>query len=473
MRKFNQEKRTLVFFLLILSLAALLRFYALEKDGLRYDELHSIIPTHPDQQLADVIEYSKGDQPPLFFVMLHGWFQVFPYNETSGKALCALLGVLGTGAMFFLGKEVAGNTAGLASMFVTAFTSFHIYYSQELRFYGLLFLLSALSFWAFIKFLRSPVILNQCIFIIVSVALLYTHYFALVVVVTQATVFIIFGVREKSPLSFWLKGILVAIATLVLFSPWLSVILNDIQISSFWISAPDLNFFAETFTRYFQGWWPLSFKWVLTVLLLGLIAFFIFQVFSAERTRDEKTKSLVVLIWMILTLLIPYVYSLIRVPMMVDRYTMITLPAVILTIAIGWTWLKPMPAKIIIAIIFVVCVTRVLNRYYKKPMKPQYREITQEVINHNKNRLPVFSQHAWHLNYYTRKYAVPYAVESLTGPIAQRVDSLPGFYVIFPEFLSDADKDQIAKTFEVKKAFSLFHADAVYYEKRVKDDEKF
>jgi 4-amino-4-deoxy-L-arabinose transferase-like glycosyltransferase len=467
MHKFNQEKMTVVFFLVFLTMATLLRFYALDKEGLRYDELHSIIPTHPDKQLADVIEYSKGDQPPLFFVTLHGWFQVFPYNEASGKALCALFGVLGTCAMFFLGKEVAGRTAGLASMFITSLTSFHIYYSQELRFYSLLFLLATLSFWAFLRFLKNPTFLNQYTFIIISAALLYTHYFALVVVASQAIVFIAFAVAEKRPRSFWLRGLFVAFATTVLFAPWLPVIFGDIQISSFWILETDFTFF-QTFTRYFQGWWPLSFKWVLTTLLLLLMSFFVYQIFSAGRTRTEKVNAFIVVSWVILTLLIPFVYSLVRFPMMLDRYTMITLPAVILTIAIGWSWLKPTPVKIITMMIFIVCVTRVMNRYYKRPMKPQYREITQEVINDNKNLLPVYSQHAWHLNYYTRKYGVPYSVLPLTERTAGHTDSLSGFYVIFPEFLTDADKEQIFKSFELKKEFKLFHADAVYYEKHIK-----
>jgi mannosyltransferase len=465
MRNFKQERTTLIFFLLFLSMAAVLRFSALDKEGLRYDELHSIIPTHPDEKIVDVIEYSKGDQPPLFFVILHGWFQFFPYNETSGKALCALLGVLGTAAMFFLGKEIAGNTAGLASMFVTALTSFHIYYSQELRFYGLLFLLTTLSFSSFLRLLKSPTVFNQCTFIAISAALLYTHYFALVVVVTQAIVFLAFAILEKRPFSFWLKGLFVAFTTVILFSPWLPVIFSDIQLTSFWIPEIDLNFFAETFTRYFQGWWPLSFKWVLTVLLLMLMAFFIYQIFSVDRSRDEKVSSLIVVSWLILTLLIPYIYSMVRIPLLLDRYTMITLPAVILTIAIGWSWLKPTAVKIIIMLTFIICVTRVMNRYYKRPMKPQYREIMQEVINHNKNHLPVFSLHAWHFNYYARKYGAP-NVQPLTPRIAENVDSVSGFYIIFPEFLTDAAKQQLSKAFDEKKQFNLFHADAMYYEKR-------
>jgi mannosyltransferase len=472
MKKLSQERTTIVLFIVFLLIAALLRLYKLDKDGLWYDELHSIIPTHPNAPLRDVIEYSKLDQPPLFFVMLHGWFKIFPYDEISGKMLCVLLGLLGTCAMFFLGNEIGGRKVGLASMFITALSNFHIYHSQELRFYTLLFLLTSLSIWVFIRFLKFPTVVNACLFIVLSVALLYTHYFALVVVLTEAIIFIVFAIAEKCSLRFWLKGVIIAFVTLILFSPWLPAIFGDLGRTSFWIPEIQVSFFAETFTKYFQGWLPLSFKWVLNVLLLAMMGFFVLWFFSPNRTRSEKRDGLTLIAWLVLTLAIPYVYSLARMPMLVDRYTMITFPVVIVIIAVGWTSIKPVPAKIIIAVIFVICVGRVTNRYYKKPLKPQYREIAQQVISHNKNKLPVFSDHSWHLNYYAKKYASGYDIKTLVRPIGKSVDSLLGFYVIFEAHLSDSDKAQISKNFIVKEKFNLFQADAVYYERRAGFQEK-
>jgi uncharacterized membrane protein len=66
-----------------------------------------------------------------------------------------LIGVLGLVAMYALGREVGGRKAGLAACFFTAINWFHILYSQEVRFYGLLFLFTVLSYLFFIRAYRQ------------------------------------------------------------------------------------------------------------------------------------------------------------------------------------------------------------------------------------------------------------------------------------------------------------------------------
>lgn len=52
----------------ILVLSSLLRLYHINFQSLWLDELYSIVPTAPENSLHSVIEYSKADQPPLFFI---------------------------------------------------------------------------------------------------------------------------------------------------------------------------------------------------------------------------------------------------------------------------------------------------------------------------------------------------------------------------------------------------------------------
>ncbi len=132
-----------IYFILfgIVVIGIALRFYNLNFQSLWYDELHSIIPTDPNNSLLSVIEYCKSDQPPAFFIYLYYFFHLFGYSEVVGRVASALIGVMAIPLMYFLGKEVKGQAVGLFAALLTCLNYMHIYYSQELRFYSMAFLL--------------------------------------------------------------------------------------------------------------------------------------------------------------------------------------------------------------------------------------------------------------------------------------------------------------------------------------------
>ncbi len=408
------SKRTLIFLLVILAIGLTLRLYRIDRQGLWYDELHSIIPTSPTNSLVSVIEYCKDDQPPAFFLMLYFWYNVFPYNEASGKVLCAIIGVLGIVSMYFLGKEVGGRNVGLAVSFLTAGNIFHVYYSQELRFYGLLFLMTCLSFLFFIRFIKLPIIRNQLIFSITTALLLYTHYFGLVVILTQAIIFMIIGLVNRRGVKFFLKGLACAAFVLLAFLPWIPIIMNDLQIKSFWIEDPGPLFIIDYFRSYFSGWWGLSFKYILNgTLFLVLLYYFWTLAYRAKKKQSIEIDHFVLIGWGVLTLLIPYLYTVYRMPMLVDRYTIITLPVILLMIAIGWVYIKNVYIKILIILIFVISDFRVHYRYYTKYKKSEWRELAFQIIQENKNSYPVLSQYPWHFNYFFKKFNAGFEVQHM------------------------------------------------------------
>src|SRR5258706_14897451 len=92
----------------IILLGAGLRLYHLDYQSLWLDELHSIIPTDPSNSLSSIIEYSKTDQPPLFFIYIHYAFSLFGYNELVGRMASPFFGILGIIGIYFLGKECYG-----------------------------------------------------------------------------------------------------------------------------------------------------------------------------------------------------------------------------------------------------------------------------------------------------------------------------------------------------------------------------
>lgn len=460
----------LILLSVILALGLSLRLYKIDRQGLWYDELHSIIPTNPTNSLVSVIEYCKDDQPPAFFLMLYFWYNVFPYNEASGKVLCAIIGVLGIVCIYFLGKEVGGRNVGLAASFLTAGNIYHVYYSQELRFYGLLFLMTCLSFLFFIRFLKSPIIRNQLFYAITTTLLLYTHYFGLVVALTQAIVFMIIGLVYRRGVRFFSKGLACAVIILLAFLPWIPNIIHDLQIKSFWIVDPGPLFFIEYFRSYFTGWWGLSFKDILNwTLFLVLLYYFWTLVDRAKKGQSIEIDHFVFIGWGVLTLLIPYLYTVYRMPMLIDRYTIITLPAILIVIAMGWVYVKNVHLKILLVLIFIVSDFRIHYRYFTKYIKSEYRELACHIVQENKISYPVLSQYPWHFNYFFRKYKAGYEVQhvlKLNEP--DWVSNKQKIWIIAPQVhLFGGQAEMLNANFQVEKELQHFDVNAVLYARKL------
>jgi uncharacterized membrane protein len=368
-----------------------------------YDELHSIIPTGPDATIASIIEYSKQDQPPAFFLLLHVWFKLLPYNAFNGRLFAALVGVLGVIAMFFLGKEVHGKSTGLAASGLTCINWFHIYFSQELRFYTLVFLLTVLSFLFFIRCYKKVNLTDYFFYCISSIVLLYTHYYAIVVLVSQLIIFLVLVVflkrgEKKFIILSLLSGILIALA----FIPWLPVVFSDNATASFWISRPDVFFFFMYLYVYF-GKDP--YACILVLILSALFIRYTIILYKKDHRQEDTSKGIVMILilWPFLSYFIPYLYSVIAMPMLHERYTIIALPALFIIFSIGWSLLSNHTMRTIVAVTIIISTSVnfiFFNKYYTKITKMQFREVVADVIGQNSNNIDMYSDGAWYFNYY-------------------------------------------------------------------------
>jgi len=463
------SKRQLILLIVLLAAGLSLRLYHIDKLSLWFDELHSIIPTNPANSLVSVIEYCKEDQPPAFFLTLYFWYNLFPYNEASGKVLCAIIGVLGIVSMYFLGKEVGGKNVGVAVSFLTAGNIFHVYYSQELRFYGLLFLMTCLSFLFFIRFIKSPTIRNQLFFAITTTILLYTHYFGLVVTLTQAIIFVIIALVYRKGVRFFLKGLACAAIVFLAFLPWIPTVMNDLQIESFWAHDSSPLFIREYFRRYFSGWWVFRFNNILLwTLHLVLLYYFWTLVWKAKKKQSIEVDHFVLIGWGVLTLLIPYLYTVYRMSILVDRYTIITLPAILLGIAMGWVYIEKVYLKILIVLIFVVSDFRIHHRYFYGFKKVEYRELAFHIVEENKACYPVLSQYAWHFNYFFKKYNAGCEVEHLIKLSEPGwVDNKEKIWIIAPQVhLLGGQAEILNASFQVEKELQQYECNAVLYARK-------
>jgi mannosyltransferase len=170
----------------IIVLGAAIRFSTLGEQSFWYDEAttHAIV-AHGLGHVLSAVPKTEST-PPLYYVLLWLWAQVFGHGEVGLRSFSALCGTLTIPVAWAIGRELLSERAGLVAALLTAVNPFLFWYSQEARSYSLLLLLSALSLLALVRALRTPTRGRVLAWGLVSAVALGAHYFAAFVLVPEA-----------------------------------------------------------------------------------------------------------------------------------------------------------------------------------------------------------------------------------------------------------------------------------------------
>lgn len=229
-----------ILFVLILALAAFLRFYRIGAQSLWNDEGTSAALALRD--LAAITRDAAHDiHPPLYYWLLHFWVRLWGVSEAALRSLSALLGVAVVGLVFLIGKALFGAQLGLLSAFLAALSPFQVYYSQETRMYMLLAAITCLGAYVLVRYMQeelshrgergggsspsmSSAVNGLSVLYALAVAMgLYTHY----------SFPILWGVWNLAYFAFWLwqrggagrlaRWAAIQGAAFALYLPWLPI----------------------------------------------------------------------------------------------------------------------------------------------------------------------------------------------------------------------------------------------------------
>jgi hypothetical protein len=167
-------------------LATAIRFYHLGHQGFWFDEATTALLVHfsPGKMLGLIPKTEST--PPLYYCLAWVWARIFGYDEAGLRSLSAVAGIATVPVMYAAAKRLVSVRAGLIAAALTACNPLLIWYSQEARSYALLVLLSALSLLAFTYLLERPSPRSGAAWAIASALALFTHYYAILVVIPQA-----------------------------------------------------------------------------------------------------------------------------------------------------------------------------------------------------------------------------------------------------------------------------------------------
>jgi uncharacterized membrane protein len=147
-RLFNAEVgSTYHHFLLaaITLIAAVLRFHSLGEWSFWVEEYHTLRSTASMDSLASVFLNYR----PVFFLLSKPVLILLGVNEWTARLTPALIGILSIPICYWIVKRLFGPSLAFLSATFMAISPWHIYWSQNARFYTLLLLLFTLSAFAF------------------------------------------------------------------------------------------------------------------------------------------------------------------------------------------------------------------------------------------------------------------------------------------------------------------------------------
>jgi hypothetical protein len=410
--KFIRLSREQTLLTLILLVGFFLRFYRLGFQSFWGDELHTAIEADPHLSWKELFAYLNccDQHPPLLFILERLVFALFGISEVTARTLPAIAGTLSIWVMYQLGKEFFSKALGLTAAILTCFNYFHIHYSQEARPYAFLFLFGALSFLYFIRLIRNPAGRTSILYCLFTVLVLYSHYFGLFASAAQAAIALLFVIWEGEQRKLLLKHLVIsAIAIVICYLPWLSFLSSMAGIESFWIKPVDPGFALNFFHAYF-GDSDLIKPFILLFLILALLRFFQNgNIQYASIRHDPYSFAFIIcFLWITVTYLLPYLRSILVIPMLYARYTIVVLPAFIIVLAFGLEGIHN--SKIRNTLLTVFCLLSLIDiglvkRFYTRPIKTQYREIAKLITSDSTADYPfVCGETAWHQQYYLKKY---------------------------------------------------------------------
>lgn len=282
--------------------------------------------------------------PPLYYLLLKLWLPFAGHSEWLIRLPNILIGVATIPAVYFLTKEIFGKYKSLfvyLPALLLALNPFHIYYSQELRMYGLNTLLTVLSWVYLIRTTKEPKKNNYIIFTIITILNLYTFYGAFFNLVGQ----VLFIIKNKKQVP---ETILCIFTSLLFFLPWLPVLMEQFKAGGYLTTAlPGWSALSGTLTLKDLFLIPTKFMFgrinitpkILYFAVSG-VSFILLTVTLLLSWKNKKT----LLVWFyFLTPIILAIIISLKTPILgYWRYTSI-LPALMILITIG---LEQLPTKI-------------------------------------------------------------------------------------------------------------------------------
>lgn len=307
----------------IVALAAAARFYDLTKSAIWHDEGFTMMLS--GRGPAAIWAGSARDvHPPLYYLLLHGWRNLFGDSIYAVRSLSALAGIALVVLIVWLVRLIATRRAAILAGVFAALMPILVRYSQEVRMYGLLGVFVLAATIALVYYINQPTNNKYLVyFTLAMTAAFYTHYFAVLALAALWFYLLLrwdFRNRKMSTQlilrPYWL---LANVAIFILYLPWLPNLYAQLTRGQGlgWIPKVTIYSLPSTvwqFITFTDGRrLPLLLYIIIPLVILAVTAVVI------KKDRTEQKYSWLIVSYVYVPILALSVLSLAK-PLFIDRY---------------------------------------------------------------------------------------------------------------------------------------------------------
>lgn len=307
------------------------------------DEAQSVaIARLPLAQLFDALR--QDGSPPLYYVLLHAWIEMFGTSATSVRALSAVA-VAGAivlapvaARMWSAGAPSRGRAIAAVALVLAAVNPWLTRYATEARMYALVVLLVLLFLLILYRMRREPGLSSLVTLATLGGLLLLTHYWAFFLLgslaIAQLAVLTQRQHRRQA------LRILIALAgSIMIFLPWLPSMLFQIRHTGTpWANGHRLSDLLGIVFDWSSGGPSWARPLALPMLALALSAV------VKDGCRSPATKLAA---WTTGTLILAFTVSAATDSAVVSRYTAVVVPLVLILVSAGIS-ASPSRARIVV-----------------------------------------------------------------------------------------------------------------------------
>jgi mannosyltransferase len=202
----------------IVLLGVVLRF--VQRSPLWLDEALSVnISQLP---LGDLFEALRHDgHPPLYYLILHYWMEVFGEGDVAVRALSGVLAVASLPLMGIAGRRLAGTAGARWAVVVAATSPYWVRYATETRMYSLVMLFVAAGYLLLSDALSRPTWPRLAGLTLISGLLLLTHYWSFYLLGAVGVLLVVRAWRRPEGRAATVRVTVAVAAGALLFLPWL------------------------------------------------------------------------------------------------------------------------------------------------------------------------------------------------------------------------------------------------------------
>jgi len=348
---------------LVLTLgAAALRLFHLGHKSFWADEAVSI--TLAEFRWADFqhfLTHSEANMA-LYYVLLRIWSQMSD-SPWFVRLFSVVAGAATVPAIYFLGKALFSQRAGIIAALLLGLNIFHVRYSQEARSYSLVVLLVTCSSLFFVRNIKGEGRSGGVLYVLSSAAALYAHFFAALVLLAQ---FVSWMLLPRQLRTWNYVRNLMAIA--VMGFPLLLFIAFRGGSNLDWLSHPTTKDVYRLFTDLSGN----GVIFVIFILSIALASREAWLQWRHHRGSSEEWAFVFVALWLLLPVVVTLAASHWK-PIFFARFLLVCLPASLLLFGQGLALIRPNWLGLAV-LALVVCASLIgLRKFYRQPGQEDWK----------------------------------------------------------------------------------------------------